>query len=298
MTTTLVAALAVGLLAPVGRALAWGVPFSLLSVGVVLVSFIGSALSVSLVGVVAAFLLRSTSLSAPQIDLWAGGIATVVGLLLLYSSARRMRAVRGLSILCQRLLEADAQPKALAALQRLLDRTQQRDIDKYIGLVLMATGPLTQAGLWDEARSRLSGIDEASLTPPQAILRDQALATCQLQFDDVDAAHEAISRIPRPAEPSIEMWLIAMEALLLAVRGDHEAASAKLRSQDTSDNPSLDASHRLVRAHILASEGQSREALEELKALRQVAGRPGLERVLHPDGPASPLARELLQGTH
>jgi hypothetical protein len=295
MTTTLIAALVVGLLAPVVRGLAWGVPFRLLSISTVLVSFAGSTLTVLLIGATAEFLLRAAELTPDQADRVAGGIGALGGFVLLLSSARRMRHVRGLSILCQRLGEEDAQPTALRALGRLLDRVKRSDTGQHIGLVLMATGPLTQASLWEVARARLSSIEEQSLTPAQSILRNQALATCQLQFGELDAAQNTIGSIPRPAEPSIEVWLVAMEALLLAVRGELEAAEAKLRGQDTSDNPALGASHRLVRAHILAGHDQPEAALVELKALRQAAGRAGLERALHPDGPASALARELIE---
>ena len=294
MTTTLIAALVVGLLAPVVRGLAWGVPFGLLSISTVLVSFAGSTLTVLLIGATAGFLLQAAELTPDQVDRMAGGIGALVGFVLLLSSARRMRHVRGLSVLCQRLGEEDAQPAALRALGRLLDRVKRSDTDRHIGLVLLATGPLTQASLWEVARAKLSSIEEQSLTPAQSILRNQALATCQLQFGELDAARDTIGNIPRPAEPSIEVWLIAMEALLLAVRGELEAAETKLRGQDTSDNPALEASHRLVRAHILAGHDQREAAIAELKALRQAAGRAGLERALHPEGPASELARELI----
>ncbi len=294
MATTLIAALVVGLVAPVVRALTWGVPFGLLSISTVLVSFAGSVLTVLLIGAIAGFVLRTTTLTPGEVDVVAGGIGAFAGFLLLLNSARRMRHVRGLSVLCQRLAEEDAQPTALRALRRMLDRAKKHDTDRHIALVLMSTGPLTQASLWEDARAGLSSIDEQGLTPAQAVLRNQALATCQLQFDELEAAEEAIGSIPRPAEPSIEIWLVAMEALLLAVRGKPEAAQAKLRGQGTSGNPSLEASHRLVRAHILAGQDQREQALEELKALRQAAGRAGLERVLHPHGPASTLARELI----
>lgn len=294
MATTLIAALVVGLLAPVVRALTWGVPFGLLSISTVLVSFAGSVLTVLLIGAIAGFLLRTTTLSPGEVDVVAGGIGAFGGFLLLLNSARRMRHVRGLSILCQRLAEEDAQPTALRALRRMLDRARKRDTDLHIALVLMSTGPLTQASLWEDARAGLLSIDEQNLAPAQAVLRNQALATCQLQFDELEAAKDAIGSIPRPAEPSIEIWLVAMEALLLAVRAEPEAAQAKLRGQDTSGNPSLEASHRLVKAHILAGRNQREQAIEELKALRQAAGRAGLERALQPHGPASALARELI----
>jgi lipopolysaccharide biosynthesis regulator YciM len=221
-----------------------------------------------------------------------------VGLLLLLNSARRLRQVRGLSILCQRLQEEDARQTATAALGRLLDKVRAGDPQRYIALVLMATGPLTQAGMWGEARERLRSLDDAELSEPQAVLRNQALATCELQFDDVDAAQRAIERIRRPTESSIEVWLVAMEALLMAVRGEAERALAHLGGQDVEDNPSLRASHRLVHAHVLAERGETEAALDELRALQNEAGRAGLERVTLPSGPASPLAEQLLSETN
>ena len=160
MTPTLIAALLVGLAAPLIRGWVWGAPFSLLSVATVLRSFLGSALTVLVFGVVAVFALRATSIAPDQIGMSAGLIGGGVGLLLLLGSARRLREVRGLSILCQRLQEEDAQPTATAALARLLRRVRRKDEQRYIALVLMATGPLTQAGMWDEARERLRSLDD------------------------------------------------------------------------------------------------------------------------------------------
>jgi lipopolysaccharide biosynthesis regulator YciM len=126
------------------------------------------------------------------------------------------------------------------------------------------------------------------------VLRNQALATCELQFDDIDAARRAIDQIRRPTESSIEVWLVAMEALLMAVRGQSEKALAHLGGQDVADNPSLRASHRLVHAHILAERGDTEAALEELRSLQREAGRAGLRRVILPRGPASPLAEQVM----
>ena len=294
MTLTFIVAALVGLAAPVIRGWIWGVPFSLLSIAAVLRSFVGSALTVLLIGTASFFALRATSIPENQVNLLSGLLGGAVGLLLLLNSARRLRQVRGLSILCQRLQEEDARPTATAALGRLLDKVRAGDPQRYIALVLMATGPLTQAGMWGEARERLRSLDDAVLSEPQAVLRNQALATCELQFDDADAAQRAIDRIRRPTESSIEVWLVAMEALLMAVRGEAERALAHLGGQDVEDNPSLRASHRLVHAHVLAERGETEAAMDELRALQQEAGRAGLERVTLPSGPASPLAEQLL----
>lgn len=295
MALTLIVAVLLGVAAPLIRGWIWGVPFSLLSVATALKSFFGSALTVLLVGIAALFGLRATPMDQAEINWVAGPIGGAVALFLLLSSAQRLRNVRGLSILCQRLQEEDARPTAARALDRLLNRVRRRDEQRYIALVLMATGPLTQAGMWAEARARLQSLDGVALSEAQAVLRDQALATCELQFDDPEAAQRAIDRIQRPTEGSIEVWLVAMEALLMAVRGDSEKALAHLGTENYDDNPSLRASHRLVHAHILAERGQTENALQELRALRLEAGRAGLERVILPRGPASPLAEQLLK---
>jgi tetratricopeptide (TPR) repeat protein len=297
MALTLIVAVLVGAAAPFVRAWIWGVPFGLLSIATVLRSFFGSALTVLVIGVVAFFALHVTAIDPAQINWLAGSIGGLAALLLLIVSARRLSDVRGLSILCQRLQEEDARSQAAAALDRLLDRRRRRDEQRHVALVLMATGPLTQAGMWAKAREKLQGLDEIALSEPQAVLRDQALATCELQFDDPEAAQCAIDRIPRPTEDSIEVWLVAMEALLMAVRGESEKALAHLGGQNTDDNPSLRASHRLVHAHILAKRGRTEDALEELRLLQQEAGTAGLERVVLPRGPASPLAEQLLNET-
>lgn len=267
----------------------------MLSIATVLRAFTGSALSVLVLGTTALLALRAAPVPGAQVGTLAGLVGAAVGLVLLVSSARRMRQVRGLSVLCQRLQEEDARPVALPALRRLLERARRGDPQRHIGLVLMATGPLTQAGMWGEARDQLRSLDPTMLDEAQSVLRNQALATCELQFDDVEAARLAIEAIRRPTEDSIEVWLVAMEALMMAVRGESEKALAHLGGQNVDDNPSLRASHRLVHAHIFAGRGDDEAAIAELQSVRREAGRAGLERVIRPRGPASPLAERLLR---
>jgi outer membrane PBP1 activator LpoA protein len=294
MLPTLAAAALLGAIAPFLQSFAWGVPFSLMSIATVLRSTVVSALTVLVIGAAAFFALRATPMAPEGVSRVAAAVGGFLGFTLLLSSVRRMRHVRGLSVLCQRLQEEDARKTALKSLRRLLDRARRSDPRRHIALVLMATGPLTQAGLWGEARDGLRDLDDALLTEPQSVLRNQALATCELQFDATDAAQRAIDEIARPTEPSIEVWLVAIEALLMAVRGDTERALAHLGAQDADDNPSLKASHRLVHAHIYAARGDEEAALEELTTLEREAGSAGLERVVRPRGPASVLAERLL----
>ncbi|MFW2389339.1 MAG: hypothetical protein ACN4G0_13450 [Polyangiales bacterium] len=294
MALTLIVAVLLGVAAPFIRGWIWGVPFSLLSVATVLRAFVGTALTVLVVGIACLFALRATPMDQAGINWLAGPIGGLLAFVLMLGSARRLRDVRGLSVLCQRLQEEDARPTATAALSRLLRRSHRKDEQRYIALSLMAVGPLTQAGMWSEARERLRSLDEVSLTEAQAVLRNQALATCELQFDDPEAAQEVIDRIARPTEGSVEVWLVAMEALLMAIRGESEKALGHLGGQDAANDPSLRASHRLVHAHVFAARGDTVAARDELRTLRKEAGRAGLERVILPRGPASDLAEALL----
>jgi len=294
MVPTLIAAALIGALAPVLRGLAWGVPFGLLSVATVLRSVAGAALTVLVLGTVAFFTLRATPLAPDQVAVSSGIVAAFIGLLLLISSVVRMRRVRGLSVLCQRLREEDARDTALVALRKLLERARRTDPSAHVRLVLMATGPMAQVGLWSEARDGLRSLNDDSLSEAQAVLRNQALATCELQFDDVEAAQRAIAKVRRPTEPSIEVWLVAMEALLMAVGGETENALAHLGGQETTGNASLEASHRLVHAHVYAARGDEVAAERELRAIDRDAGRTGLQRAIRPRGPASTLAERIL----
>lgn len=293
MTTTLIAALIVGLLAPLVRSLFWHVPFGLLSVSTVLVAFVGSALTTLVIGLLTLVGLQFVAVNPEEADTIAGVTAAAGGLLLLMLSARRIRYIRGLTILCRRLLEDDAREQALAALDKLMSRLQKSSTQRHASFVLLAIGPLTQAGLWEDARKRLAALPVEQLDENQKAMRNQALATCELHFGDVDAAEAAVTAIARPATPKIEIWLNATDALLLALRGRGDDALAMLvRAPD--DNPSLIASHHVVRAHAYAAKGQPDNARVELLAVQEQAGPAGLERATRPEGPASALARTLL----
>ena len=98
MSWTLIAAALLGVMAPFVRGWAWGVPFSLLSIATVLRSFIGSALTVLLIGTATYFALRAAPLPAEDAGWMAAMTGALIGFGLLLSSARRMREVRGLSV--------------------------------------------------------------------------------------------------------------------------------------------------------------------------------------------------------
>ncbi|MGB5310504.1 MAG: hypothetical protein WBN38_00435, partial [Polyangiales bacterium] len=80
MVPTLVAAVLLGALAPFARSLAWGVPFGLLSIATVLRSFIGSVLTVLVIGTGVFFGLRATTMPPDDIPGLAAAIGGLTGL--------------------------------------------------------------------------------------------------------------------------------------------------------------------------------------------------------------------------
>ena len=160
------------------RARAWRVPFGLLSIATVLRAFAGAFLTVLVLGSVALVILRMSSMS--EADVGAAVFGGVVGLGLTWTSVRRMRDIRGLAVLLQRIAEDDAKAQALPALERLLDEIRAENPQRYIALVLMATGPLTNTGMWDVARARLRDLHDLPLTTAQSVLcnADCTISAC------------------------------------------------------------------------------------------------------------------------
>ena len=230
---------------------------------------------------------RSTGLRVPS--------AARVALLLSVASARRLRDVRGLSILCQRLQEEDARPQAAAALDRLLNRQRHRDEQRYIALVLMAIGPLTQAGMWADARERLQGLDEVALSESQAVLRDQALATCELQFDDPDAAQRAIDRIRRP-DRRFDRGLVGRHGG--TAHGRQGRVRKGTRAPRRTDAPTtiLRFAPRIAWCTLTSWRNAvvPRTRSKSCACSERRRGAPGFSASCLPAGPASPLAEQLL----
>lgn len=302
------------LAAPFVQATFWGVPFGLLSIRMVVRSVLSTALTTFLAGMLAMGCLSlGPDLSAMQrgaVGATAGGL---VGLGLLLLSVTRLRRYRGALLLAHRLRESDIRDTAWSALRALLNRAKPRDPNAdhsgYAGLVLVIIAPLTQANMWDEAEALLQELPPERIDARQRGLRAQALATCRLQREDTEGAREAIDHVERPAQdPSVEAWLRATDALLLAVEGEADRALEVLEqhaeeedggdgSQAHADQATaralLQASERIVRAHAFASKNQPDRAREELEAVVQEVGEPGLERALSPPGPASDLARDI-----
>lgn len=278
-------ALALGALAPFLRAWMWGAPLALFSTAMLLRAFLGEALVAFFAGGVLLI-----ALPGPLAAAVGGGVSLVLSLL----SARRHRHLRGLTLLAYRLGQADARDEARLALLDKLGRLRRavspREHAEY---ALFAALPLSAVELWADARALLESIAIDALAPDAQARALQALATVRLQGSDLEGAAAALARIARPAEPAVERWVRAGEALLLAVQGAADEALAACPDENDADG-ALAATYDVVRAHAHASRGEDDEARRALERVRAVAGDPGLRRAVGPVGPATDLAREML----
>ncbi|MBX3251293.1 MAG: hypothetical protein KF901_29210 [Myxococcales bacterium] len=281
----LVAALVLGFVAPFLRAAAWGVPYSFFSRAMALRAFLGDVLVTAALGGI-------LSLLAPTLVAAATGAACA--LVLAITSARRHRHLRGLTLLAYRLGQPDSRDEARAYLvARLAYLARRLPPREYAEYALFASLPLSAVEAWDDARVVLDAVDLDALEPNARSRALQARATLALQRGDLEAASEALAAIPRPAEPAVERWVQAGEALLLAVQGAADEALARCHEATDADG-ALAATYDVVRAHALACRGEEDEAQKALRRVHAIAGDGGLRRAISPVGPATDLARALL----
>ncbi len=292
--------LTLGLVAPVVQAMLWRVPFGQISIVMAARRVTSTVMVTVLVGGIALVLLTlfpAPATAGAQASI-AAGIGGAAAFFRLLTSSSRRRRMRGAFLLAHRLRDSDARGQALAALERTLDEARPRgtdgDFSTYASMVLLVVTPLTAAGLWKEAERRLAEIPASALGVEQRAVRAQALAACRVHLGDIPGARDALGSVTRPVhDAAVEQWMQATEALLLAVEGRADDALGIL-GDETPLDPSMRASMRLVRAHAYASRGARDEACSELEALKREAGTDGLASALAPEGPATPIARELM----
>lgn len=285
MLITSLAALAIGILAPIMRSVAWAVPHSMFSHAMVLRSAIGAALTTFVAGALATLAFE---------DHVAGAIGAGLGGLLAFTAARRARYLRGTALLCYRL----TQPAHTAEAAQLLD-VRLRNLaphlkpEGYAQLALFASVPLTAVGRWKEAADHVERVELGGLDPAlrQRVL--QALATLRLEHGDLEGASEALAKVERPAADAVERWLQATEALLLVIQGNTDGALALAEAHDDPEDAAIAASYAVVRAHAFASRGDDAKAKAQLNEVVALAGAEALERAIRPVGPASDLARAM-----
>ncbi len=281
------AAVAIGLLAPVSRSAAWGVPLTMFSWAMVLRAIIGAALTTLVAGALCMLAFE------PHI---AAAIGAGIGGLLAFSAARRSRYLRGTALLCYRLTQPDNQEEAMRVLDaRLKVMTDRLTPAGYAQVALFASVPLTGIGEWRAAADHVERIEIDALVSPLRERVLQALATLRLEHGDLEGAQDALAQIKRPADAEVERWLNATEALLFAIQGNVEEALSRADAFDDPEDAAIAASYGVVRAHAFASQGKDEDAKKALLDVRALAGDEALIRAVRPLGPATELAREMMQ---
>jgi len=291
MLPTLAVALFLGAAAPLLRAWMMGVPLGLLSVGMVLRSFVSASITVLVFG---AF---TFALAAPERRLLAALVALGLATPLVLLSSMRWRRLRGALLLAYRLKDDIVREQSLRALTRLVERSRPkatRPSTPHVQLLLMLAAPLTAFGLSAQLEHWLSQAPCHDLDPRTAALRAQTLATCRVEAGDVKGAAEALEAVPESGvDPLLEGWLVATRALLLAVSDEPEEALEMLGPDAEDLEATLLASRCIVRAHVLATRGDESGAESELREALESVGVSALDRAARPEGPASALAERL-----
>jgi len=278
------AAAFVGAIAPFVRAWAWGVPMGCFTWGMALRATLGAGLVTLMAGLIPLVVVD---------DLTAGLIGLVVGGLLMLLSARRSRHLRGIMLLSWRLASPLTRDEVVERLRGRLASARRLGPESYAQLALVAAAPLSAVERWDEVLAALEGVTVESLPRALSERVTQARSMAQIARGDLEAATESLTRIERPAEPAVERWLRASEALLHAVQGGADQALT-IANEERDADAALGASYDIVRAHALASKGDDEGAKAALRRVERVAGAPGLQRAIRPVGPATDLARALL----
>lgn len=228
----------------------------------------------------------------PQV---ASLIGLGVGAMLTLLSARRLRHTRGTALLAYRLTQEPTREEARKVLRKRFERYSRGSLSAtdHARLAPVAVLPLSGLGSWDDALAILRGVDRSQLGHLDAARHGQALATCLMEQGHLEEAAEVIGELERPAASEIERWLVALEALLVAVQGGSEKALSLAREHDDGEG-ALGASYAIVRAHAHACDGNERACQRELDKVLELAGPDALIRAVRPLGPASDVARSMM----
>ncbi|MAQ16168.1 MAG: hypothetical protein CMN30_15430 [Sandaracinus sp.] len=169
--------------------------------------------------------------------------------------------------------------------QRVSLAAASGDIGRLEDTLREVLEPLLVVGLWDEVAEFA---EHAS--PHHRALFARWLAgvhaLAELHRGDTERARSLLEGAEVTGE-----WLGAIDALRLALTGDGEAALERLGDEPRKLSFAIKHQRQLARAHALAGVGRRDEAREVLRAME----RQGLvEAALAPEGPATPLAAQLV----
>jgi len=283
VTGPFIAAFLVGVVAPFARATAWGAPVAYFSLAMVLRAGAGAALVTLAAGLIATMVTS---------DMMSGIVGICVGLPLMLLSARRMRYVRGATLLAMRLKDPVVHERAFELLQKRLDAAKRALTPaSYAQLMLLISAPVVSVGKREPMAARLRAVP---LEPLPSSMRAQVLharSTLDLQIGDYEHAQEALDDLPDDTPEELTRWTQVTQALLWALQGNADDALDYVERAPSDEEllPALD----LIQAHAYASMSRDEEAKAALGRLKD-RGPHALESALKPVGPATDLARALL----
>ena len=185
-----------------------------------------------------------------------------------------------------RLRDPDKRQQTLDRLRGQVQRAAQTgDLVRLEDALRHALEPLLVVGLWDEVAELA---EHASSHHRTLFARWLAgvHALAELHRGDAEEAQRLLdgASVQGP-------WLIAIDALRLALAGEGEEALAKLGDGPKRPTFAIRHQRRLARVHALAGLGRREEARA---LLREMADDKVLESALAPEGPATGLAAAML----
>jgi len=187
--------------------------------------------------------------------------------------------------LVRQLRDPDRRARTLDLLsRRVRTAVASRDGFRIEEALRYAIEPLILAGCWDEVAQLASLATGWNMRP--AFLRWLAgvHALAELHRGDAEAAEEALSEVELEGP-----WLVAVDALRLAIAGEGEKALERLGDPPRRAGLAVMHQRRLAEVHALVSVGRREEARVLLRQMRS-DGDQELRSVLDPEGPASGLA--------
>ncbi len=252
--------------------------------------FLALAILLSATGLLVAYWMTTVRAAEPTLSLAlvAGGVAAVAVAWANY----RERIVIGRIVAALR--DPERRDGAIAELRRKVDRAfQARDIGAIEDALRFAIEPLVITGFWDDVAAFASRATPDHVRPAFARWLAGVHALAELHRGELDEAEAALAAVEIEGS-----WLLAVDALRLAVQGDGEAALARLGPLPMKKMGLAARFQRdLAQVHAWVAVGRRDEARTLLEAALERKDQPFLDAVVRLEGPASPLARSVLAGT-
>lgn len=221
-----------------------------------------------------------TAEAALTLALVTGGFAAAS---VLYATFREQVVVRRT---VARLRDPDKRQQTLERLRaKVVNAAKTGDLVRLEDSLRAALEPLLVVGLWDEV-SELA--EYASVHHRTLFSRWLAgvHALAELHRGDPEQAKKLLDGANVQGD-----WLIAVDALRLALAGDGDEALAKLGDGPKRPTFAIRHQRRLARVHALAAQGRRDDARA---LLREMADDGVLEAALAPEGPATGMAAAML----